>query len=118
MSTSRRFRKRTAGLKALCISQAAGTPRNLHFYFRDDHAGLFKDFRKLGLLPSTEKWVLAFVYPNPGQVTWLGAERSMPQEFAHWHCVTSPEDFPSFFFLALWKHDLPGLSHAPEAYRP
>jgi len=34
-------------LKALCISQAAGTPRNLHFYFRDDQVGLFKDFRKL-----------------------------------------------------------------------
>lgn len=27
--------------------QAAGTPRNLHFYFRDDHVGLIKDFKKL-----------------------------------------------------------------------
>jgi hypothetical protein len=27
-------------LKALCISQAAGTPRNLYFYFRDNHVGL------------------------------------------------------------------------------
>ena len=31
-------------LKALCISQAAGSPRNLCFYFRDNHVGLIKDF--------------------------------------------------------------------------
>jgi hypothetical protein len=30
-------------LKAPCISQAAGAPRNLQFYFRDDHVGLIKE---------------------------------------------------------------------------
>jgi len=38
-------------LKALCISQAAGTPRNLRFYLREDGVGLIKDFRKLDVLP-------------------------------------------------------------------
>lgn len=39
-------------LKALCISQAAGTPRNLRFYFRDDHVGLIRDMRKLAKVPA------------------------------------------------------------------
>jgi hypothetical protein len=52
-------------LKALCISQAAGTPRNLHFYFRDDHIGLVKDFKKLDEIAVPNKWVIAFVYPAP-----------------------------------------------------
>ncbi len=42
-------------LKALCISQAAKTPRNLQFYFRDDHVGLIKDFRKLDELSDRNK---------------------------------------------------------------
>ncbi len=42
-------------LKALCISQAGGTPRNLHFYFREDHVGIIKDMKKLDELPGHEK---------------------------------------------------------------
>jgi hypothetical protein len=42
-------------LKALCISQAAGTSRNLHFYFRDDNVGVIKDFKKLDELPDPKK---------------------------------------------------------------
>ena len=36
--------KHLCEIKALCISQAAGTPRNLGFYFGDNHLGLVKDF--------------------------------------------------------------------------
>ena len=52
-------------LKALCISQSKGTPRNLHFYFRDDNVGLIKDFKKLERLNALNKWIIAFVYPKP-----------------------------------------------------
>ena len=44
-------------LRALCISQAAGTPRNLKFYFPDDHVGLIKDVQKLAKLPARSERV-------------------------------------------------------------
>lgn len=57
-------------IKALCISQAAGTPRNLQFYFRDDRVGLLKDMRKLDKLQGANKWILGFIYPNPLLADW------------------------------------------------
>ena len=57
-------------LKALCISQAAGTPRNLNFYFRDDHVGIVKDFKKLEGVATANKWLIAFVYPEPNPMAW------------------------------------------------
>lgn len=54
-------------LKALCISQAYGTGRNLDFYFRKESAvGLWKDFRKLESTGSAAPtWILSFIYPAP-----------------------------------------------------
>lgn len=52
-------------LKALCISQAAGTPRNLDFYFREDNVGLIQDFRKLDGLPGNNKWVCGLRLSQP-----------------------------------------------------
>ncbi len=103
------FRFRLAGenhlceLKALCISQAKGTPRNLNFYFRDDHVGLIKDFKKLDELTNTNKWVLAFVYPSPDIRDWDKAVASMPKSLKHWCPITKPQDFPKFVFISLWK---------------
>jgi hypothetical protein len=62
-------------IKALCISQAAGTPRNLAFYFRDDHVGLIKDMRKLELVSDKKKWLLAFIYPAPSLAAWESTTR-------------------------------------------
>jgi hypothetical protein len=94
-------------LKALCISQAAGTPRNLHFYFRDDHVGIIKDLRKLDSLTRKEcKWVLAFVYPSPDIAEWNNAISLLPEDLKHWVCVTQPQDFPDYAYLALWKSQL------------
>jgi hypothetical protein len=90
-------------LKAICISQAAGTPRNLHFYFRDDNVGIIKDFKKLYELPGQNKWVLAFIYPSPELKEWHKAISSLPSAIKHWQPVTRPQDFPEFLFLALWK---------------
>lgn len=90
-------------LKALCISQAAGTPRNLQFYFRDDNVGLIKDFYKLRALPGDEKWVLGFVYPRPGLREWSHATAAVPADAGPWQCVTNPSDFPSHLFLAIWR---------------
>jgi len=103
------FRLRVSGeihlceLKALCISQAAGTPRNLPFYFREGHVGLIKDFRKLDALPSKNKWVLGFVYPNPELRQWTQMIASLPEDLRHWQCITSPEDFPDYLFISVWK---------------
>jgi hypothetical protein len=93
-------------LKALCISQAAGTPRNLKFYFRDDHVGLLKDFRKLDTLSEnsiSHKWVLGFVYPTPELRQWAQMLISLPETLNHWRCITNPRDFPDYFFISLWK---------------
>ncbi len=90
-------------LKSLCISQAAGTPRNLHFYFRDDHVGLIKDFKKLDELGNTNKWALAFVYPNPDVDKWNDAVASLPRALKHWRPITKPSDYPEWVYIALWK---------------
>jgi hypothetical protein len=90
-------------IKALCISQAAGTPRNLNFYFRDDNVGLIKDFKKLDELTSTNKWVLGFIYPSPEIRDWNNAIVSLPKSLRHWQPITKPQDFPKFVFISLWK---------------
>jgi len=90
-------------LKALCISQAAGTPRNLHFYFRDDHLGLIKDFKKLDEITHHNKWVLAFIYPAPAMNDWNKAITSLPKRLNHWKPITSAKDYPSWAYIALWK---------------
>lgn len=90
-------------LKALCISQAAGTPRNLRFYFRNDHVGLIKDFKKLDEISDTNKWVIAFVYPAPDPNEWSNALASLPSPLRHWRPVTNVENFPDWMYIALWK---------------
>ncbi|RMD65173.1 hypothetical protein D6833_03325 [Candidatus Parcubacteria bacterium] len=90
-------------LKALCISQAAGTPRNLHFYFRDDHVGLIKDFKKLDELGHSNKWVIGFVYPTPGLNEWNKVLSSLPSTLRHWRPITNPSDFPNWVYIAIWK---------------
>lgn len=93
-------------LKSLCISQAAGTPRNLRFYFREDHLGLVKDFKKLDALPSNEaKWVLGFIYPCPETAIWSETIASLADRVSHWQCVTKPTEFPKFVFLSLWRQN-------------
>lgn len=90
-------------LKALCISRAAGTPRNLKFYFRDDHVGLLKDFRKLDSLQGTNKWLIAFVYPRPQVDDWDAAVNSLPTELRHWGPITSPNGAANDLFVSLWR---------------
>jgi hypothetical protein len=90
-------------LKACCISQAAGTPRNLAFYFRDDHVGLIKDFRKLDLLNLTNKWVLAFVYPPPAVTSWNASLKGIPTDLLHWKSITVPQKTRKQFFISLWQ---------------
>lgn len=90
-------------LKALCISQAAGTPRDLHFYFRDSHIGLIKDFRKLDEIGYPNKGVVAFVYPAPEPKEWNNAIASLPNTLRHWRPITVVSDFPGWMYIALWK---------------
>ena len=90
-------------IKALCISQAAGTPRNLNFYFREDNVGLIQDFRKLDILPFKNKWVLGFIYPNPKHTQWIEEISLLPNDLKHWKCITDPSNFPDFLFISVWK---------------
>ncbi len=93
-------------LKALCISQAAGTPRNLRFYFRDDHVGIIKDLKKLdALVTQDKKWVLGFIYPSPDSVTWSNTIKFLENDLKHWQCLTTPEDFPLYLFISLWRSE-------------
>lgn len=90
-------------IKALCISQAAGTPRNLNFYFRDDRVGLLKDMRKLDSVPAINKWLLAFVYPAPEPAAWERAMASLPRDLAHWRAVTQIRSDSADLFVSLWQ---------------
>lgn len=90
-------------LKALCISQTAGTPRNLHFYFREDQVGLIRDFRKLDALPDKNRWVLGFVYPSPKLWEWTQTIASLPDGLRQWRCITNPQDFPDYLFISVWR---------------
>ncbi len=90
-------------LKTLCISQAAGTPRNLHFYFRENNVGLIKDFRKLESLSYKNKWVIGFIYPNPKHGHWVKEISLLPDDLKHWKCITEPSDFPNFLFISIWR---------------
>lgn len=92
-------------LKALCISQSAGTPRNLKFYFRDDHVGLIKDMRKLATLAAPNKWLVAFVYPMPPTEAWAAAIGSVPAALAHCRPVNGPTNTTSGLFVSLWRFD-------------
>lgn len=89
-------------MKALCISQARGTPRNLKFYFRNDNVGLIKDFKKLNAINHQNKWVIAFIYPNPSYIEWNRI--ILPKDVGEWKCITQPINFPDFIFIALWKN--------------
>jgi len=90
-------------LKALCISQAARTPRNLGFYFRDDHVGLIKDFKKLDLLNISNRWVMAFIYPSPTTDSWKAIIQSVPSALSHWTPVTVPQNTHEPLFISLWQ---------------
>jgi len=90
-------------LKALCISQAAGTPRNLEFYFRDDNVGIIKDLRKLDSLKNPNRWLLAFVYPSPSEAEWLRNLKSLPDEFSHWRSISLPTSYPTYVYISLLK---------------
>ncbi len=102
-------------LKALCISQAGGTPRNLQFYCKDDQLGLVKDFRKLDQLESKNKWALAFVYPKPSEDDWNRAVDSLVSACRHWKVVTPLSDASDALFIALW-HAV-AQSHGPQCPR-
>ncbi len=95
-------------LKALCISQAAGTPRNLAFYFRDDSVGIIKDLRKLDTLRQQNTWLLAFIYPEPDLADWQQVTSSVSVEFRHWQAVTSPQSPVRAFFVSLWRSNRAG----------
>jgi len=90
-------------LKAMSISKAMGTPRNLAFYFRDDSVGIIKDFKKLDQLLDYNKWVLSFIYPKPSESDWKNVTTSLSENVQHWHCVTRIEDYPEYLFIALWS---------------
>ena len=95
--------KHLCELKALCISQADNTPRNLNFYFKEDDVGMIKDFRILDSLPGKNKWVLGFIYPKPTSSDWDKAIRLLPLNLQHWQCITNLQDFPAYLFISVWK---------------
>lgn len=89
--------------KALCISQADNTPRNLNFYFQDNDVGMVKDFTKFETVQFTgQMWVVGFVYPNPGFYEWERITNQMYQNHSLWVCSSNPTDFPDYLYIAYW----------------
>ncbi len=93
-------------LKALCISRAGGTPRNLQFYCRNNKLGLIRDLRKLDQLEGKNKWILGFVYPKPTEADWHRAIDSLASEFHHWKVVTPLSEASDALFVALWHAEV------------
>ena len=89
--------------KALCISQADNTPRNLNFYFQDDNVGMVKDLYKAEYLQfNGQIWIMGFVYPNPGVIEWGRITSQKSQNFPSWVCSSNPADYPEYLFIAYW----------------
>lgn len=89
-------------IKALCTSQAAGTPRNLTFYFRDDHVGLFRDFRKLDDIPTQNKCVIGFIYPRPSASQLGSVTSGFPNDLRHWRCGIPEDRVDDHLLVTLW----------------
>lgn len=90
-------------LKAITISQSAGTPRNLNFYFRQDKVGLFKDFTKLDLIEDyEEKYVIGFIYPKPSIEKWADAKSKIISDHKGWCCISNIDDYPKSHFISVW----------------
>ncbi len=90
-------------LKAMTISQSAGTPRNLKFYFKEDHVGIYRDFKKLDLVNySAVKYVIAFIYPKPNLNKWIEVKEKMLEKYANWNCISNIEDYPESYFISIW----------------
>ena len=95
--------KHLVELKAPCISQAQGTPRNLNFYFSDDNMGLFKDMRKLDTIDGLNRWIIAFIYPRPSERAWTAATARLPQDLSRWRCITKLDRYPDYLFISVWR---------------
>ena len=91
-------------LKAMCISQASGTSRNLNFYFRpQENNVLAKDFSKLSSLKDQgDSWIMSFVYPSPSPRDWAIALDKGREVVGNWKCITDPGSCSEWFFLACW----------------
>ncbi|OXB20231.1 hypothetical protein B0A80_19230 [Flavobacterium tructae] len=91
-------------LKALVISQSAKTPRNLNFYFGNNHVGLFKDFRKLDSIDfKGEKYVIGFIYPKPEEIIWNKALAKILFDIIGWKCMTKLKDYKNSYFISVWQ---------------
>jgi len=92
-------------LKAMCISRASGTSRDLNFYFRPNQdVGLVKDFKKLASLQTQDAlWILSFVYPSPSTEDWNRALGKWQEVITPWACMTDPSSYPNWCFLGCWQ---------------
>lgn len=89
-------------LKALSISQT-DSKRNLNYYFKEDNAGIINDFKKLNTIPNKNKYVIAFIYPNPGNELSIDKVLSLPRNLRHWQRITDQSNFPDFLFISVWR---------------
>lgn len=91
-------------LKAVCISQAAGTPRSLNFYFGKTHVGLVKDFKKLDQIKDfKEKYVIGFVYPKPDEQLWKDGLKKLNTSYEGWSCVSNFNEASKDCFVSVWQ---------------
>jgi len=71
-------------LKAFCISQIRGKNRKLSFYFGKTKGGFRGAFEKLDKLPKKyNKYVIGFIYPNPGKKDWVNEITNLPSNLKY-----------------------------------
>ena len=92
-------------LKAICISQADGTPRNLNFYLGKDHVGLVKDFKKLDKIDCPEeKYVVGFIYHIPSQKEWEAGLEKLNNSYMGWSCISNLSEAGKDYFVSVWEN--------------
>ena len=92
-------------VKAIVISHHK-TPRNLNYYFREDHVGILKDFYKLNsITPYENKCVIAFIYPTPNKDEWDNILRNIREndKTTNWACVSMFQNYHDRnYFMPVW----------------
>ena len=93
-------------LKHWLIGDQKGTPYNAQFYFKDPSSvGIKPDVEKLNEIPDGEKFLLILTAKNPGMDDWSTGVDRFNEKFSplHVESLTTPADFPDFYYLGLLK---------------
>jgi len=93
-------------LKHWLIGDQKGTRYDAQSYFNDPTpVGIKPDVEKLNEVPDDAKFLLILTTKNPGMADWSTGVDRFNEKFSplHIESLTTPADFPSFYYIGLLK---------------